>query len=134
MTGRSDFGATPWKFPWALSYTPREATPLRRLAEAAALEREATATGDVALLAEAEALLVEPVTVAPVPVEPPTPKVEGVSYREVWEFEIVNEALIPREYLVPDLKRIGGVIRAMKGSAQIPGVRAYSRRVVAAGR
>lgn len=133
MTGRSDFGATPWKFPWALSYTPREATPLRRLAEAAALEREATATGDASLLAEAEDLIAEPVVAPPVILPVATPKVAAISYREQWDYEVVDDAAIPRAYLVRDDKKIAGVVRAMKGTTQIPGIRVFSRKVVAAG-
>lgn len=105
----------------------------RRLAEAAALEREATATGDTALQMEADALISEPV-IAPVVILPTaTPKVAGVSYREEWDFEVVDDAKIPREYLTRDDAKIRRVVKAMKGTTNIPGVRAFSRRVVAAG-
>ena len=54
------------------------------------------------------------------------PRVFGKSSREVWSFQIENEALIPREYLVPDMQKIGAVVRALKANAKIPGVKAYS--------
>lgn len=52
-------------------------------------------------------------------------KVEGVSYRENWQFEIVDAAAIPRDYLCPDLSKIGKVVKALKGTAAIPGVRVF---------
>lgn len=116
-----------------LAEEARQAEETRRLAEAAALEREAMATGDAALLAEAEDIIAEPV-MAPVVILPPaTPKVAGISYREQWDYEVTNDALIPREFLVRDDKKIAGVVRAMKGATKIPGIRAFSRKVVAAG-
>jgi len=42
--------------------------------------------------------------------------------------------LIPREYLIPDEVKIGGVVRATKGSIQIPGIEIYSEDQVLAGR
>jgi hypothetical protein len=104
----------------------------RRLAEAAELE----ARGDTA---GAERLISEPVTapvvVTPAPVfapQPPVavaPKVDGVSFRTDWDFEIVDANLIPREYLIPDEKKIRGVVKAMRGAARIPGVRPFEKRI-----
>lgn len=68
-----------------------------------------------------EAAIVAP---APVVVLPKTaPKTAG--RRMVPKFRIVNEALIPRQYLKPDEVKIGGVIRSLKGAANIPGVEFY---------
>lgn len=66
------------------------------------------------------------------PVAPPPPKVSGISSREVWRFEVVDPEAIPRTYLVPDDKKIGQVVRALKGDAEIPGVRVYCERSLAA--
>jgi hypothetical protein len=108
----------------------RHEAETRALAEAAQLEREAAATGDVALLAEAEALISEPVD-APVIILPKaTPSVAGLSYREVWQYEVTDDAAIPREYLVRDDKKLGAVVRAMKGAAKIPGVRVFCTKTV----
>jgi hypothetical protein len=71
-------------------------------------------------------------TVAPV-VQHQAPKVAGISERLVWRFEITDPTKIPREYLSVDEKKIGGVVRSLKGDANIPGVRVYSESVVAAG-
>jgi colicin import membrane protein len=61
-----------------------------------------------------------------------TPKVRGVSKREVWKFEITDPALVPREYLVIDESKIRGVVQALKGATTIPGVRAYPDSQIAA--
>lgn len=104
----------------------------RRLAEAEQLE----ARGDTA---GAERLISEPVTVpvvvtpapvfAPQPMVEAPPKLEGVSFRTDWDFEIADAALIPREYLIPDEKKIRGVVKAMRGATTIPGVRSFEKRV-----
>jgi len=73
---------------------------------------------------EAERVLDEPVNVAPAPLKS-APIVENVSYRENWKFTIDNRELIPREFMVPDEKKIGQYVRAMKEAANIKGVRIY---------
>lgn len=106
----------------------------RRLAEAS----EAEARGDAETAAKLLDAPLEPVFVAPAApafVPPPMPepaKVEGVSFREAWNFAIENAAALPREYTMPDEKKIGGVVRAMKGETKIPGVRVWSTKSVAA--
>ena len=49
-------------------------------------------------------------------------------------FEITDPAKVPEQYKTIDLKKIGGVVRALKGDTDIPGVRAYSESTMAAGR
>lgn len=70
--------------------------------------------------------------VAPV-IQREPPKVAGVSIPVVWTFEITDESLIPREYLVIDESKIRKVVIALKGGTNIPGVRAYSQKRIAAG-
>jgi hypothetical protein len=104
----------------------------RRITEAAALETEAHANGDSELLEQAHELLAQPiVTPAIAPVERSTPKVQDLWYREGWKFRVVNDAKIPREYLLRDDVKIGGVVRAMKGATNIPGIEVYVEKVVA---
>jgi hypothetical protein len=55
----------------------------------------------------------------------------GLTVRENWTFSIVDAALIPREYLIPDEKKIGRIVRATKGEANIPGVRVYAEKGIA---
>lgn len=95
----------------------------RRLAAAQKLEEQ----GDKEM---ADAVLDIPIPVAPV-VIPKHEAPAGISYREVWRYRISDESKIPREYLVPDDKKIGGVVRAMKGETRIPGVEIYSEQTVA---
>ena len=60
------------------------------------------------------------------------PKVKGISTRKKWSFEIVDAAKIPREYLVPNEVAIGGVVRALKGATNIPGIRVVSTDIMSA--
>jgi exonuclease VII large subunit len=62
-----------------------------------------------------------------------TPRVAGVQTREIWRFEIVDQSALPREYLMPDEKKIGGVVRALKGDTNIPGVRVWTETMIASG-
>ncbi len=94
-----------------------------RIAEAANLEKN----GQKEL---ADALVSAPVIVPPV-ILPKTTTPDGISYREVWKFEIVDRNSVPREYLEVDEKKVGGVVRALKGETRIDGIRVYSEQVVA---
>ena len=82
----------------------------------------------------AEEIMAAPVQPPPVVVPKTVPKVSGVSMVKQWKFRVVNPALIPREYMVPDETKIGGVVRALKDQAHIPGVEIYSVDSVSAGR
>ncbi len=66
----------------------------------------------------------------PVPDIPAPAKAEGVSLRENWTFEIVDESLIPREYLIPDEVKIRKVVVALKDKTNIPGVKAINRPII----
>ena len=81
----------------------------------------------------AQAVIAVPVRAAPVVVPKSIPKLQGVSTKVVWKFRISNQDNLPRDYMTPDLVKIGAVVRALKGAAQIPGVEAYSEQVIAAG-
>lgn len=69
---------------------------------------------------------------SPVIVPDNAPKADGTAIRENWTFRIVNEMEIPREYLIPDLKKIGAVAKALKNMAKIPGVEVYAEKVMSA--
>jgi DNA repair ATPase RecN len=94
----------------------------RKLAEAIAAEQ----SGDKQ---EAEAIINEEIYVAPVVVKKEVPKVQGMSFRTIWKFRIIDEKKIPREYLTPDSVKIGGVVRSLKKATNIPGVQVYEERV-----
>ena len=97
----------------------------QRLAEAAALETMGAKD-------QAEQIMAEILQVNEAPVIVQTPQVaisrvelKGMAMQTNWKFEIISEGLIPREYLTPDLTKIGGVVRALKDKTNIPGVRVY---------
>ncbi len=46
------------------------------------------------------------------------PVVDGISVRRIFKFEILDVALIPREYLAVDLVKVGAYGRAMKEHAE----------------
>lgn len=110
----------------------------RKLDEAARKERERV-EAQVARAAEAgkhekaEQLAERAAAIVPPIVQREAPKVPGISMREVWLFEITNEADVPLEYRPIDAGMIGKVVRALKGSTRIPGVRVYSDKSMAAG-
>jgi hypothetical protein len=101
----------------------------RRVATEAQLAHaiEAEQSGDKEL---AEQILAEPtpqlpVYVPPVCVASEVPQVEGLSKRQTWSFQIEDINKIPREYLLPDNKKIGAVVRALKSHTNIPGIKVF---------
>lgn len=104
----------------------------RRLMEAIAAEEALKAQGATQeeVAQETATILEAPVTVAPVVLPKSTPKLEGGPvYRTVWKFRIKDANLIPRQYMIPDEKAIGAVIRSSQGRISIPGVEPYEERV-----
>lgn len=70
--------------------------------------------------------------VAPV-LAPTVEKVSGVTTKKTWKFEILDENLIPRQYLIPDLVTIGKQVRAAGSTIKIPGIRIYEEETISAG-
>ena len=97
----------------------------RRLADAIQLDAEGKHEA-------AMELFEEPIP-APMVVMPRTvPKVAGVSRpKETWKYEVTDLGKIPREYMMIDTVKIGQVVRGMKSTTNIPGIRAYSTTSVA---
>jgi len=97
---------------------------------AAALEAEAQ--GDVA---QAEAILEEPVSVPAVQVKPEVAQVEGISERQNWKARVVDLPALQRfvgenpqwshltEAVMPQLNALA---RAQRDNLRIPGVEAYN--------
>jgi len=104
----------------------------RRLQEA--LNAEAAGDNE-----EAEAILDEPVRVAPVIVQRSTPKMTGGPvYREVWSAEVTDIKALCRavangqaspECVMGNMPTLNRMATALKATLNIPGVRAVSRRV-----
>ncbi len=61
------------------------------------------------------------------------PKVAGVTVPKVWTFEITDPAAIPREYLEINETKIRKVVAALQGNTNIPGVRVFQQKRIAAG-
>lgn len=98
----------------------------------------------------AERLVAAPVEVAPVVPKPvfvppvvavQAPRVEGVSFRDEWSAEVVDlSALVkavaggtvPLTVIKADQVALNGLARSLREAMSIPGVKAVSRRVVAA--
>jgi hypothetical protein len=74
---------------------------------------------------KAERLETQAATVVPPRIVSAAPKVAGQSVRATYKFEIENPALLPREYLCADEKKIRAYVNAMRAEARIPGVRIY---------
>ena len=55
-----------------------------------------------------------------------------ISTRTDPHFRIVNEAIIPREFLAPDLRKIGEVCKRDRAQMNIEGVAYYEEKVIIA--
>jgi len=66
------------------------------------------------------------------PKEIEKPKVEGLSMRDHWTFEIIDESQIPREFLIVDRQKINLIVQQYKEMANISGVRIYCEKIMAA--
>ena len=114
----------------------------RVLAEAAAMEREAAATGDTQLQADAEALISAPVYVAPVQVAKATPVISGISYVTTHSARVVDKLKLV-QFVAANPQFIGLVdanqvalnqqARSLKTAMRIPGVVVEEKRDVRAG-
>ncbi len=111
-----------------LAEEARKAEEIRCLEEAALLEQQ----GEVAF---ADHLIKEVLTApAPLITLPKSAKADGISIKSVWSYEVVNEALIPREYLSIDHSKIGKIVTAMKAQTRIPGIKVIEQKQVSARR
>lgn len=109
-----------------------EAAAAGRAAEAARLNAQAAKVEEKALdkvdqLQSRAASVVAPIS------QQAAPKIAGVSVPMVWDFELENEALVPREFCDVNQGRIRKVVQAMQGNTRIPGVRVLQRKRISAG-
>jgi len=89
--------------------------------KAAALEAKGKPV-QAAAAREAAASVVTPAVASTIP------KVAGTHHTDVWDIEIIDEKLIPRDYLMVDEAKIEKMVKAMDGQIEIPGVRNFKRR------
>lgn len=59
----------------------------------------------------------------PTAVVPTAPKLEGISVRTVWQFDVADPELVPRNLCSPDLAKIKACIPVVGSPQEIPGVR-----------
>lgn len=64
------------------------------------------------------------------PVVPETPKVEGITTRKDWDFEIVDINQVPRDFCIPDEKAIRAYVKATKGTRQIAGIKIFEKTII----
>lgn len=112
------------------------------LAAAAELETAAHATGDAEMLAEAEAILAQPIEAPAVVVRSSVPKAQGISYRDNWTVHpdinvralaaAVASGTAPATFLVPNMTAIRQWARATQGGQTLPGIRVVNDRQIAA--
>lgn len=101
----------------------KEQERLDKRAAAAEEKGQAEKAAELREQADATVPVIDPIT---------RPKSQAVQNRENWQFQVVNERDIPSDYMTPDLKAIGAVVKALKGRTQIPGVRVYDANSLAA--
>lgn len=110
----------------------KEAAAQREAEAAATAERERAALAaakaaeegrheDAQLISETAAHIVA----MPVAVRA-APKVAGINVTKVWKFEITDVKAVPREYCIPDEAKIRKIVQALKGDADIAGIRIWS--------
>lgn len=63
-----------------------------------------------------------------------TPEASGIQTRVTWDFEITDPDKIPREFLIPDEKKIRAHVKAHEGRTEIAGVRVFTKTIIAAGK
>ena len=105
----------------ALIENQKEREAMQREAEKRRAEAEAAAA-KAAAKEEAAAEVVAPV----VQIASVTPKVQGQAIRRTWRARVVNVALVPREYLVPNQQALDAFARATKGAIPLPGIEMVS--------
>jgi hypothetical protein len=112
------------------------------LAAAAAMEAEAVATGNIALQQEAEDIIAQPIEAPVVVVQKMVPKVDGITYRDRWEAHpsidvkklaaAVASGMVPATFLLPNTTAINQYARATQGTGEVPGVKFWNNRQIAA--
>jgi hypothetical protein len=112
------------------------------LEAAAAMEREATATGNAEMLQEAADILEQPIDAPVVSVQRQVAKVQGVTYRDNWKAhpEVNVKALaaavaagtVPVTFLTVNMTAINQFARSTQGTQPVPGVKFFNDRQVAA--
>ena len=124
----------------------REEERKRQVAEAAAreaarkeqerIDEEAMAAAERALANHntetADAIIAAIPVVQPVPVPVATPKIQGISTRQVWRFRITDAKSVPDEYKIINEQMLGNLARSTKGAVKVPGIEFFPEDVMSA--
>jgi len=100
----------------------KEAERLRKLAEKNAKKGNTDKADEQ--YQKADLIALQPIVVTPLE------KVDGISSKKVWKFKIVDEMLIPRNFLMPNEKKIGDFVRGSKGEVKVEGIVIYEEEVI----
>ena len=111
----------------------REQQEARRIAEEKAqAEASKLAAEQMELKKQAQDIFGEEAEFIPQPVEVPValpkiekPKTTANKFIKVWSCEIMDSALIPRQFLIVDESKIRAYVKMQKDQAVIPGVRTW---------
>lgn len=98
----------------------------RRIAQAETLEKQGKADEAAKIL---DAPYQSDTTAPPPTMKKAAPKIK-TKIVEAWTYEVLDESLVPREYLMLDEKKINMECRNHKGKTKIPGIRAYDKNAV----
>ena len=134
----------------------RESQEVKRMAERLFLEAAARKREEERILAEAEEaeadgdataaeeIISQPVAPPPVHMAPATPKTQGISFRETWQFQVVSITELVRHVaahpedsnlLMANTTAIRSLVTSRKDLSNIPGVKVWKEsNVAAAGR
>jgi hypothetical protein len=108
-----------------------ETERLRKEAERKAEEERLNQAEELAAAGNtemADAILDEPIVVAPPIIEAPQ-GIKGTSSRENYQYEIIGE--VPREYMMPDTVKIGKLVKLMKAQAASKWLRVWDAGTMA---
>lgn len=64
----------------------------------------------------------------------PTQAPQGLQFRDVWEWRVVDATQLPREFLTADTKKIAAYVKKHGDKANIPGVVVTKNTMITAGR
>lgn len=96
------------------------------------LEKQAEAARQKGREDRAQTLEDRAISTVAAPPPPAAPQVAGIQTRSLWRFRITDPTKVPDKYKIVDEKKIGGVVRALKGDTEIPGVEVWEEQSMAA--
>jgi len=107
----------------------KEAARQKKLIDEQIARAEASGKADKVESLQEKKETIIPVVAPVVTANVETPK--GVSYRDKWTAKVINENLVPREYLIVNQSALDKVAQATKGSIKIAGVEFISEKILA---